>query len=819
MLEVSKQTHHMIKLKTNTDPKEIQCANVLSRKRVGEENGSSEIQFDRGANMSENKFMKSVSSMIFKFHVLKKSLEVASPNYREYKLTVLGIDSITVHKNQVKLTIEKRPKDAATLSRGLYSIDRNVSKFLREKLEYKEDLFIGILGPEPLTTEEIKKIFLNVSKQEICMDIFGLIDRLLQPFKPRIIEDDSDSVSIFAELFRTTESTVIKKEVMGSAAFLQESQMLTASQANVQLKETHKNDQKQNLQAFQTSIRKDSLEIGLGETSLQRGTSKNKVTNIEIGDLPSNQEGFAQSNVANMSGGKKSEIKILSSSKNLEESKNPKDPVPMPLTESRLLTKTQIKGPRGDIIFDGQQNENYEREGEGIYIYPNGDRYEGSWKYDKRHGEGKMYYKLGSAHELAGGYYEGTFVDDKIEGIGKTINRHNVLIYEGSFKNNLRHGWGFLRDEGGDYYLGEFSNGFKHGNGTLFVRNGPAYDGNWYCNKKHGEFRVYPKWELDTNGKPDISKSGKGSIENFVYDRPGTMKKQKITIISDSNPKNANKSTEITLKQDQEAAPIQEIKNRFGIKITTEDMLTLEDKNPLGANIMNFYMRAVEAKSNELIYESMNGNNANIPRILFLDSDFFSELTKDTLDSKNTYYERVEMLFKAYSSPGHLIFNEFDKILIIVNKRGQHWVLAEILCEKERKKLKKISFRIYDSIPRDMKEFNLMDDDVTRHLLSFAIKEAEKIAKERPEESENILKLLKAAKGSYPKVPYQKDFFNCGVFVCKYLQYLALGRELSFDVLNISKFRKEIRNIILEVYHNPLVIGRKPVENTKEIKI
>ena len=29
----------------------------------------------------------------------------------------------------------------------------------------------------------------------------------------------------------------------------------------------------------------------------------------------------------------------------------------------------------------------------GIYTYPNGDVYEGTWKADKRHGKGKMTYK------------------------------------------------------------------------------------------------------------------------------------------------------------------------------------------------------------------------------------------------------------------------------------------------------------------------------------------------------------------------------------------------------------------------------------------
>ena len=52
--------------------------------------------------------------------------------------------------------------------------------------------------------------------------------------------------------------------------------------------------------------------------------------------------------------------------------------------------------------------------GKGTLIYPNGERYEGSWVYGKRHG-------FGAYHYLDGGRYEGEWVDDRIQGKGKSV--------------------------------------------------------------------------------------------------------------------------------------------------------------------------------------------------------------------------------------------------------------------------------------------------------------------------------------------------------------------------------------------------------------
>ena len=57
-----------------------------------------------------------------------------------------------------------------------------------------------------------------------------------------------------------------------------------------------------------------------------------------------------------------------------------------------------------------------QRSGHGVYIYVNGDRYDGQWRYHVRHGPGRYIY----IH--AGLQFQGTWNDGKREGIGQLLD-------------------------------------------------------------------------------------------------------------------------------------------------------------------------------------------------------------------------------------------------------------------------------------------------------------------------------------------------------------------------------------------------------------
>lgn len=82
--------------------------------------------------------------------------------------------------------------------------------------------------------------------------------------------------------------------------------------------------------------------------------------------------------------------------------------------------------------------------------------------------------------------YEGTFVNDRKEGLGKyTMGEGDV--YEGEFRGDKFAGKGSMVYFEGNTYVGEFQDGERHGEGKCTFRNGDIYSGQW----KHGVMHGY----------------------------------------------------------------------------------------------------------------------------------------------------------------------------------------------------------------------------------------------------------------------------------------------------------------------------------------
>ena len=61
--------------------------------------------------------------------------------------------------------------------------------------------------------------------------------------------------------------------------------------------------------------------------------------------------------------------------------------------------------------------------------YANGDVYEGDFRYNERHGNGKYIYTNGNI-------YEGDWIEDKRHGKGKTTYPSGI-VYRGIFRNGI----------------------------------------------------------------------------------------------------------------------------------------------------------------------------------------------------------------------------------------------------------------------------------------------------------------------------------------------------------------------------------------------
>jgi hypothetical protein len=62
----------------------------------------------------------------------------------------------------------------------------------------------------------------------------------------------------------------------------------------------------------------------------------------------------------------------------------------------------------------------------------------------------------------------------------------NGDVYEGEYRNGVRHGRGVYRFASGAVYDGEYVNGKKHGQGTFIYSDGSKYSGEWKEDKRDG---------------------------------------------------------------------------------------------------------------------------------------------------------------------------------------------------------------------------------------------------------------------------------------------------------------------------------------------
>ena len=121
----------------------------------------------------------------------------------------------------------------------------------------------------------------------------------------------------------------------------------------------------------------------------------------------------------------------------------------------------------GDIYYGEINKKNKEYYGRGIKIWKEGDKYEGEWKDNNKHGKGKYIWgKINKKFE--DDYYIGDFINDKREGKG-TKYYNSGSYYVGNWKNNKRNGKGIMYYKNGTKYDGEWLNNQKSGNGQILM--------------------------------------------------------------------------------------------------------------------------------------------------------------------------------------------------------------------------------------------------------------------------------------------------------------------------------------------------------------
>lgn len=202
-------------------------------------------------------------------------------------------------------------------------------------------------------------------------------------------------------------------------------------------------------------------------------------------------------------------------------------------------------------IYAGLRDEFSQRSGSGKAIYNNGDRYEGEFFQDKKHGTGQYIWvskgkneadrlvekevqrayggnvsaldeaaiadlasKFQFSKSIVAGIVEyglfpchhGDYVRGKRTGRGIMKNK-DATIYKGEFLENKREGQGVFYYLNGDIFSGNWKGGLKHGFGTYHFPDGGEYRGEWVSGVfTHGQWILpdgtYYEGKFDKKNRP-----------------------------------------------------------------------------------------------------------------------------------------------------------------------------------------------------------------------------------------------------------------------------------------------------------------------------
>jgi hypothetical protein len=222
-----------------------------------------------------------------------------------------------------------------------------------------------------------------------------------------------------------------------------------------------------------------------------------------------------------------------------------------------LVAKGKQDGD-GTTVQSGCINGDCE-EGQGIYAYPDGSKYEGQFSKGKIHGWGTFYYTSGDKYvgtfkenvangkgtifhadgtQTTGEWKDGEYIGSSmiesgrigcisgncVNGKGTYIYKDGEAKYVGEFKDEEPNGEGSVFYANGERYVGQWSNGSFNGKGTLYLKDGTEASGYWSDGEYLGkENPNEPKKEEVVKVEP---KKTEETTTISTSEKPNTQKKE-----------------------------------------------------------------------------------------------------------------------------------------------------------------------------------------------------------------------------------------------------------------------------------------------------
>lgn len=181
--------------------------------------------------------------------------------------------------------------------------------------------------------------------------------------------------------------------------------------------------------------------------------------------------------------------------------------------------KNQTMHGKGEFVskafrYRGEFRDN-KKDGKGVHIWANGDKYDGDFVADEPAGRGIWEFASGERYEgeiargkfngkgtlttKAGDKYTGTFVDSLQHGKG-TYQFANGDKYDGEMKQGKLAGVGVYTSKNGDRREATFVDGVAQGQGVYHFSNGDRYEGEFQSGALTGKGKYYYSNGLRTEG-------------------------------------------------------------------------------------------------------------------------------------------------------------------------------------------------------------------------------------------------------------------------------------------------------------------------------
>ncbi|XP_055494171.1 sentrin-specific protease 2-like [Leucoraja erinacea] len=243
---------------------------------------------------------------------------------------------------------------------------------------------------------------------------------------------------------------------------------------------------------------------------------------------------------------------------------------------------------------------------------------------------------------------------------------------------------------------------------------------------------------------------------------PQTLK-ENLSVLKKDQGGNLPQFTETMVEEVRKALDYGEldevVSTGFKLKITRKDISTLCNYSWLNDEVINFYMCLIMERSKE----------AYFPGVYAFNTFFYLKLHTGGYQTVKQWTKGVDL---------------FEKDLILVPVHlGVHWCLT---VADLRKKL----ILHFDS----MGQWN---DDVCWTLLRYLQEESRNKKGHQLDSSKWVLRSMRSH-----EVPQQLNGSDCGVFVCKYADYIARDEKITFTQHDIPYFRMKM---VWEILHKKLL--------------